>query len=290
MPDARTRRLLGEEAQSKFKTFELLVVSAGSVAIIGSAVASYEATNSLLELTGQLLMLPVLLIALQFGRVGGLVSAFFAALLYAVAKYPGLSDAVLLGTTLQLLGVRALSYLIVGLVGGEAMTAVKYYFARSGGLGGVDPGSGLYVADFISGMVEKALFMYERYGVPFSVVSIEVDPMALQASSRFKTNKGWKALGNLLKGSLRIVDEVGRLDEFSFAILLPHTPQAGANIVAERTRKSIIDLYKLSDVGAVTARVYSVPQHLEELRDLVGVSEPQIPSAIVPVVGNPKKI
>ncbi|MCL5291203.1 MAG: diguanylate cyclase [Actinobacteria bacterium] len=274
MSDTRSRRLLGEEAQTKFKRFEALVVATGSAAIVITAVLSYMSSRSLLEFAGQLLMLPVLLIAIQYGRIGAILSALFATGIYAVARSPELSDYALLTIALELLGVRAFGYFVIGFVGGEVMTAIKYYFAKSGGLGGIDQESGVYVSAFIKGMIEREVSNFERYEGVFSVVLIKLFPEELRQSSKFKTGRSLRGIGAVLKNNVRLVDEVGRIEDHSFALLLPHTSLDGARVVAERVARLVSAYYDRPARSGVFTTVYTVPDNLEELRLLVGLAQP----------------
>lgn len=288
MADNNSRKLLGEVAQARFRRFEIFVLGAGSAAIAVTAVASYLSSGSLLELIGQLLMLIVLLISFQYGRKGALISSLAVTAVYTIARTPELGDEVVSVTALQLVGIRAIGYFIVGIIGGELMGAVKYYFAREGGLGGVDPGSGVYVAEFIKGMIEKAISSFERYSTPFSVVTVEITTQALRKGGRFGKDRTCKGIGSTLKENVRIIDEIGRLDDFLFVILLPHTPITGAEVVADRVAKAVARQLCVPVESGVTAAAFGAPDHLLEIKELIGLLPKRSPAG-VPVRGLPSR-
>ncbi|MHB0977248.1 MAG: nucleotidyl cyclase domain-containing protein [Candidatus Aquicultorales bacterium] len=284
MPSARNRRLLGQEAQARFRRYEILITLAGSLSIVVSAVVSFLRGGDIFDFLGQLLIIPVLLASLHYGRTGGIVAAVIASLVFLTAEGAQV-DIVSPATLMRLFGIKTLGYFIVGFVGGEAMNAVRFYFARSGGTGGVDPGSGLYVADFITGMIEKAVFLYERYSAVFSLVVLELDGKALAQAPAFQRDRYLAELGNLFKANLRIVDEIGRLDDYAFAILLPYTELRGAQAAAERIGMKVAEYYGLPLRELVSIRVYGVPEHLVELRDLCGLPSVAAATALKAISG-----
>lgn len=273
MRDAGTRKLLGQEARERFRKFEMLVVTVGSVAILASALASYSNYRSMLEFAGQLLMLMVFLVSMRHGRSGAVVSAITATVIYAAARWGELGDPSRFLEVLQLVGFRALGYFVVGLIGGEAMAALKYYLARGRDGGGVDPESGVYVEEFIKDMIEREIRNFERYRSSFSIVSIELIPEVLSKSRSFRTDTSGRGIGSLLKRAVRIVDEVGRLGDYRYALLLPHTSLAGAHVVAGRVVCAIAGHYGVPPTTGILARVYSAPYHVDELKEFVGLPE-----------------
>lgn len=279
MPDARPRKLLAIEASNKFKLIEAMIVAVAASAILLTALISYLRTGSLLELVGQVLIIVVLLVSIRYGRSGALLSAAAATFAYEVARFPDLGDAISYRAALELVGVRGLGYLAAGLIGSEAMRWTKYYLAEVEGSDGLDSNSGLYAADFIKALIKREIDLYERYSSIFSLVVVEIDAKELRGDGAFGKKKALAELGSLIKNNVRLVDEVGRLNREKFAILLPHTGLAGATAVAKRIEDLVFRRFGVGRGAGFSARPYSVPEDLVELRAIAGRRVPSVGDA-----------
>ncbi len=283
MPEVGPRKLLagerkppGAEAREKFERIEAWVVALTSLAVLITAFISYSKSGSSVELMGQVFIAVVFLVSVQYGRIGAVLSAAAATLVYEISRYPDLRDAISFATALELVAIRGLGYLAVGLIGSESMRWAKYYIAKVEGPNGVDLGSGVYSADFIRAMIKREIDLYERYSSVFSLVVVEIDPKELRRDGAFGGKKALRELGSLIKNNVRLVDEVGRLDSGTFAILLPRTGFAGAEAVAERIRDLVSGRFGAGGDVDFSARPYSVPADLVELRAIAGIRAAQI--------------
>ena len=103
--------------------------------------------------------------------------------------------------------------------------------------------TGLYNYRFLMEYVERELVRGARYGTPVSLVMVDVDDFK-KYNDRFGHEAGNEilaAIAKLLSESVRELDLTVRYGGEEFTIVLPSTTKAGAELVAQRARKSIAD-------------------------------------------------
>jgi GGDEF domain-containing protein len=76
-----------------------------------------------------------------------------------------------------------------------------------------------------------------------------------------------RAIANHIRNDIRLVDELGRVGETTFAMVLPQTGGEGAAIAAERVRGGVRDLLGARDESVCTD-VLAAPEDIEGLNDL----------------------
>jgi len=220
----------------QYSRFEQLVIGLGAVSILGAlALSMQNGGPGIVEIVAQLLLLAVLVAAVHWGRRGGMIAALAASLLYMGLRIPMLSasDGVTLDGLLFMV-VRIAGYGLVGIVGGEVCSRIKYVFARFDDSNTIDDWSRVYNQRHANHSIEQARARYTRYGEPFSLVVISLAP-ALTADMAPKRQRTLvRAVANYVRDDVRMVDEVSRLDDGRFAVLLPHTPREGGQVVNER--------------------------------------------------------
>jgi diguanylate cyclase (GGDEF)-like protein len=106
--------------------------------------------------------------------------------------------------------------------------------------------------DYLTGLANRGRFMElaeaeearaARYGNPFAVLLLDVDHFK-SINDRHGHKAGdavLRALGAILRKTLREVDIIGRIGGEEFAALLPETDAIRAPEVAERVRRAIAD-------------------------------------------------
>ena len=112
-----------------------------------------------------------------------------------------------------------------------------------------DPLTGLGNRRFFRDVVTFELHRSRRYGRPVSLACLDVDGF-----ERVNQSNGYAAgdallgrIGSVLTAGLRASDIVARIAGDEFAILLPETTGAGAQVVLEKLRERVIEA--LSDSG-----------------------------------------
>jgi len=193
-----------------YSRFERLTIGVGAVAIMATATFSLYPAPDAVELVAQLLLLAVLVGAVRWGRRGGTFTAVVATVAYILMRIDWVASASLGSQFTRLLVMRAATYALVGIAGGEACTRIKYAFARSQDDLAIDPTSRVYTADFITRMVRTAVISFRRYGAPFSVIVIEVDGSVTSGLRTAKSDSIVRAIAAHLRSELRLVDDIGR--------------------------------------------------------------------------------
>jgi len=191
-----------------------------------------------IEVVGQLIIIVVMAAALHWGHKAGTIAALGACLLYVLLRLPDLSEG-LSTTALILVCTRFAGYGLIGIVGGEVFVRVKYLLAANSHNGVIDDWSQVYNQRYAARALAQTLTRHERYKEPYSVVVIRIDADALRQSSATKLKSTVRMIAGLLRDDVRMVDDVARLDDGGFVIMLPHTPGTAAPVVADRLTNGI---------------------------------------------------
>lgn len=254
----------------RYSRLELSIIAIGTAAILASMLFTYRAAPVTEEIIAQLLMIGVLIAAVHWGRNGGFVGATLASLVYIflriplVAEHGGLTEDIT-----WLIGTRVMAYGLIGIVGGELSRRVKYLVARAEGAHSVDEWSQVYNQEHIGTVLDAAIGQHERYGMPLTVILLEVSERVTDALKPSRHRVLVRGVANLLRNDTRLVDEVARLDDGRFLVLLPHTPRDKAEAVAERLRGGVADTIG-SRLESVPTTIIGTPDDtaaLGELRD-----------------------
>ncbi len=220
----------------KYSRFEQLIIGVGGLAILGSMVLSFHSGGpGVVEIVAQLLLFAVLVVAVHWGRRVGMYAAIAASFLYIALRIPVLSSSEDLTVEVLIFMVaRIAAYGLVGIVGGEVCSRIKYVFARFDDSNTIDDWSRVYNQRYVSREIEQARARYTRYGEPFSLVLITLSPAVTGDMTPQRQRSLVRAVANYLRDDIRMVDEVGRLEDGRFVVLLPHTPREGGVVVTAR--------------------------------------------------------
>jgi PleD family two-component response regulator len=132
----------------------------------------------------------------------------------------------------------------------------------------------VYNQQFIAKLLATALGGFDRYQAPFSVVVLRLAPAVTSELRARKASSLVRAVANHLRNDVRMIDDVGHLDDGSFVLLLPHTPRTGAMVAAERVRAGVRDVVGAKD-ESVTAQVMGAPEDTDALRALLADIAPK---------------
>ncbi len=265
----------------KYSRFEALVLAVGLAAVAGSMFFGFGGTFIAEEVIAQLLLLGVLFGAVHWGRPGGFIAALIASGGYIVLRIPlVIGERGLTAEITSLVVIRVVTYGLIGIVGGELASRIKYVFARLESNSGVDEWTGIFNQRLIVRAIETACGQHARYDTPCSVVIITLSPHLTSDLRASKQRAIIRGVANHLRADIRLVDEAGRLDDGRFLIVLPHTGQAGGLVVAERLRKGVCDALGAKQ-DSVDVRTLSTPEDADELnalRDALAVDTLEIDS------------
>lgn len=222
--------------------FETLILVIGGAAILGSLALSLASGGAdYVEVVAQLMLFAVLAVAVYRGRRAGLIAAVVASVVYIGLRAPLISASGQISMDLLVIMVaRLASFGLVGIVGGDVSSHLKYVIGRLQDSTAVDEWSLVYSQNHIHRSLVAARGRLARYGEPFSVVVVTISESVMAgipASGRRSLTRG---LARHLTSDIRMVDEVARLDDGRFVVMLPHTPKEGGEVVARRQSTGVV--------------------------------------------------
>lgn len=264
----------------KYSRFEVLMIVLGALVILGSIVVGpASATISWQEVIAQALIIVVLAAALQWGRDGGSIAAFAAILVYVIMRVPILSQLGATQNVVTMITTRAITYALVGIVGGEFFGRVKYLFARIDGNAMLDDYTQVYNRVYCAQTLRNGLGQHERYQTPFSVTLLSLSPGLLADLRPSRQRIMLRSVASHIRNEVRLVDDVGYLGDGRFLIVLPQTPRSGAEVASDRMRRSVRDLVGARD-ESVTSTPLGCPEDSAAICDLARSLDPDVESRV----------
>ncbi|MDA3935655.1 MAG: hypothetical protein PF636_02135 [Actinomycetota bacterium] len=253
----------------KYSRFERLVLLIGGAAILATVAFSFKSVSSTEEIIGQVLMIAVLIGAVHWGRTGGFIAATAASLIYIVMRTPLVTNDVGLTVDIALLiASRVVAYGLIGIVGGELCGRIMYLLARLEGSNSTDDWSHVYNQRFITKSVDNLLGQHRRYGTPFSLVLVNISPEILNGLRVSRQKYLTHHVAEYLRNDIRMVDEVGRLNDGRFLIVLPQTAADGGAIVGDRLEQGVRDTLA-ARCESVSTTVIAAPENADDIDLLV---------------------
>jgi len=229
----------GRERPMEYPRFERLVIGGTTAFVLLTLVAAIVTSGpDPAEIVGQMAVIFVMVAAVHWGRRVGTLAAFAACLLYLGVRMPLLA-AEPTGNALLLIISRFAGYCLIGMVGGEIFARVKYMFASQNRSGVIDDWSQVYNQRYAARALEQALARHRRYQEPYSVVVVRLEPAVTGTQAPPKLRGVVRTVASFLRDDVRLADDVARLDDGRFVVMLPHTPGKAAPAVAERVRTGI---------------------------------------------------
>lgn len=235
----------------------------GSMLIIVATLPLVE-IGSASEVATLALLAGVLWAAALGGGRPGAIAAILGALFYAALRLPSFGDDPLRTTAAVV--ARLIAFTIVGLAGGVLISRLKALLNSVARSGVRDVESGVYSAAYMQQLMVLELEEHIRYKKPFGVIEI-AGPIG-KADIR--------PLGGVLDENARASDTVGRSMSGGFLIVLPQTDLDGATIAARRMQSTASS----SSESELKINTFAAPQHLPELRKLVGKLDEEIPAPV----------
>ncbi|MDZ4169460.1 MAG: hypothetical protein U1E26_07370 [Coriobacteriia bacterium] len=248
---------------------ESLILAVGAAMIVGSLAVSLPVGGppEVIEIVANLMLFGVLFGAVKWGRRGGLIAAIIAASVYILMRIPTLQAVPISPETMIIIGSRLAALGILGVIGGEATTRVKYIMAGLEEDSSIDEWSRVFNEKHVAVELMQSLGRTDRYGEPFSIVIFTLSPSLFAGFSSSRQRSVVRGLADLIRSDLRMVDEVARLNDGRFLVLLPHTPKAGGAVVGDRLGGLTKTKLGAQD-RSVTWQVLSTPEDTDALRAL----------------------
>lgn len=251
-----------------YSRFERLTIGIGAVAILTTATFTLYPKTDAIELVAQLLLLAVLVGAVRWGRRGGTFTAVAATVAYILMRIDYVATSNFPPEFTRLLLIRAGTYALLGIAGGEACSRIKYVFARAKDDMAIDPTSRVYTTDFMIRLLRASVASYLRYGAPFSVIVLEVSSSFAAGLRPGKADGVIRTIAGQLRSELRLVDDIGRLHDGSFVILLPQTGRREADGVAQRLSSGLRESLGMS-AEMVRAHALGAMDDLSLIEELI---------------------
>ncbi len=254
--------------------FDALALTLGATAVLGSlAISISTGRTELIEVLGQLMLLLVLFAAVKGGRKAGLIAAVVASVVYVFLRLPLLTQVPVSPLLLTTMAIRLAAYGLVGIVGGEVCSRIRYALAGFEDTAAIDDWSRVYNQVHAASSITKAIGRFTRYGEQFSVLLITISPSVFSEMRPLHQRRVVRAIADHLRGDVRLVDEIARLDDGRFVVLLPHTPKVGALVVQHRIATGLPKHLGASN-EAVTVSTLSAPEEVDALAALTMALEP----------------
>jgi hypothetical protein len=242
-----------------YSSFERLVLLVAAVAVGGTVAANVLTSRSasLIEIAGALLVFVVLAAAVHWGRNGGFLAAAAATLAYTLMAVPGVViNGALRPQVVELVLMHVVVYGLVGIIGGEVCGRLKYTFARLENSSALDADSRLYSEAMVRELLCSGIAKYRRYGTQISVIRLDLAAGLFADYRPFRRRVLLRRVARHVRNDVRLVDDIGRLDDGAIVVVLPSTSDVGAHVVAGRLRAGVCDLLQARD-DAITADVLS---------------------------------
>lgn len=274
----------------KYKRFEAFALAFGALAIAASVLMVPGMNPQGAEVAAQLLLIIVVAGALHWGRNGGFLAALLAIMIYVVMRFPLLQSEGLSDDMLRILSTRAITYGLVGVVGGELAVRVKYLFTRLENDSMIDARTGVYSSRYAHEAITSGLGQWERYRTQYSIIRVDF-PASLFAPLPVKRERQLlRQLAAHARGDIRVADDVAFLPPRSLLVLLPGTDTAGAEVTSRRLAAGLAEVAH-ADAETVTPTIASAessPQKIRALLDALarGMDEPGATGDPDPAVGS----
>lgn len=264
-----------------YKVFERLTLAVTGIAIAGTILVSLIGDPIIEEIVAQILLFVVIIGAIHFGRNGGFIAAALATLAYVLMRVPLLTGAETATPAFQMIAVRAASFGLIGVVGGELVSRVKYVLSELGHGDSLDHMTRVYNERFIACQLKKGIGEFDRYGTEISVLQVSLEPALFLPLRKSAQRNILRKVATHLRNDVRLVDDVGRLEDGRFLVVLPNTPRVGADIAGERVRLALRDLLGAKD-ESVAVKAFGTPDDVCDLRALLGSLRTVKPSPVCP--------
>ena len=268
----------------KYASFERLVLVLGGASVLATLALTYRTTIFLQEVVAQLMLFGVLFAAVHWGRRGGFVAAAAASVAYIVVRIPLLDTAGGVSTqTLVTMFTRVLAYGLIGIVGGELCTRMKYVLAGLDESAGLDNLTGIYSEQALAHLIDTAQARFDRYQEPYSLVVLQAASASLGAPATNRERALVRHVASHIRSDIRLMDEAGRTTDGRFVVLLPHTTKDGVTVVSERLAKDVRAIAG-GDATSIGVRCLGAAEDGDELIELrAGLDPaPASPQALSP--------
>jgi len=253
----------------KYTGFERLLLIVGGVTVFASITVQLTGpAPEYSEIAAQVLLLGVLFGAVRYGAKGGMIAAIAASVVYVMLRTELFSSTEVGYQDTLVVASRLIAFGMVGVVGGEVCSRVRHGIAVLESGNALDDWSRVYNQAWAHKTLVAARERAARYQEPFSVILLSMSPSLFEGVRASRQRTMIRKLADHIRTGVRMVDEIARLDDGRFLVVLPHTPHAGGEIVAIRAADGLRAALGARD-EAVRVRLLSTPDELTEIDALI---------------------
>lgn len=216
-------------ATPTYRQSRMLVLVTGSAVLLATAGVLLLRAYDLAEVTAVVLFLPVFAAAVLGGVRWGLGVAVLAGLGYVGLRLPEIQQFGWPALSARIVA-QFLGYLAFGALGGWAAGVVGSGITKLDRFDVRDDDSELLNARGVHEQLDDELARAQRYGSHFSVVTVTFSLAGDKKQTR-------QAIGNVVRESVRTVDDTGRVtidDKDVVIAVLPETPREGAEVAGRK--------------------------------------------------------
>ncbi|HEB12965.1 MAG TPA: diguanylate cyclase [Actinobacteria bacterium] len=215
-----------------YRKFEAMALAGTLVAVLVSMVISITKESDVSVILGQALFIPVLFFSLHYGRKIGFLVATTSSLIYLIARVQEVNEFSLSSLDGQLIISRAALFGFVGILSSELAARFKYFSARFSEEGNLDHTTNLFSQDYLQTLIARLFHEYDRHNRTFSIIFFTIDwrPAVDTSIKKHRFSK----LAKVIRDNVRLVDEVGYVNDDCFCIVLPDTHLSAATLVCKR--------------------------------------------------------
>lgn len=172
------------------------------------------------------------------------------------------------GLVIEIVVVRAATFGMIGIGGGEICSRIKYFFARFEDGLSIDEHSRLYNQRFVCQLLETNLAESRRYGTEFSVATIALSPLLTSELRPAKARSLVRTVADHIRYDVRLIDDAGRLDDGRFILLLPHTSKTGGRVASDRVQIGVRNVLGAKD-ESVTVSLLGSTEDLDAIQTML---------------------
>ncbi len=197
--------------------------------------------------------LPIAIVAVRFGAIGGVVAALASMALFALWEMT--SPDVQIGPIGYL--IRATAFVLLGWLVGRFARERHALIARLTEMAHSDPLTGLANRAMLETAFIAELTRTRRHGHRGALLLADLDGFKAinDTFGHAVGDQVLKEVATLLRGQLRAVDTVARIGGDEFVVLLPETTRSGADMVIRKLDEAIPRTLRTVDGEAVKVGV-----------------------------------
>lgn len=145
-------------------------------------------------------------------------------------------------------------------------------------MGLLDTETGVANKQFLEMTLKVRLEEFQRYGVPFAVIYVDIDNFTktLEKFGRFNGSKILRTVARTLLKNVRYFDIVGRWNTEEFLVVLLNIDESRLDIVANKLRLLVAESYITTETGMLNATVSlgaSIVQRYDSVEALIKRTE-----------------